>query len=80
MMKIKIEKLSDSELKETHEYLRLLHRICMILGFAGLVLGVSFNTNFLLFSILGIPFAIILLATSDNLQKEIESRRWERYK
>ncbi len=80
MMKINVEKLSDGELKETYEYLRLLHRICIILGFAGLLLGVSFNTNLLLFSMLGLPFALVLLATSDNLQKEIQKRRWERYK
>tara|TARA_Y100000361_G_C11051412_1_gene285424 strand:- start:192 stop:431 length:240 start_codon:yes stop_codon:yes gene_type:complete len=79
-MKINVEKLSDGELKETYEYLRLLHRICIILGFAGLLLGVSFNTNLLLFSMLGLPFALVLLATSDNLQKEIQKRRWERYK
>ena len=80
MMKINVEKLSDGELKETYEYLRLLHRICIILGFAGLLLGVSFNTNLLLFSMLGLPFALVLLATSDNLQKEIQKRHWERYK
>ena len=80
MMKINVEKLSDGELKETYEYLRLLHRICIILGFAGLLLGVSFNTNLLLFSMLGLPFALALLATSNNLQKEIQKRRWERYK
>tara|TARA_B100000424_G_scaffold206025_1_gene163190 strand:- start:23004 stop:23243 length:240 start_codon:yes stop_codon:yes gene_type:complete len=79
-MKINVEKLSDGELKETYEYLRLLHRICIILGFAGLLLGVSFNTNLLLFAMLGLPFALVLLATSDNLQKEIQKRRWERYK
>jgi len=79
-MRIKVEKLSDSELRETYEYLRLLHRICMILGFTGLILGVSFNTNLLIFSMLGLPFAIILYAQSDDLQQEIQRRRWERYK
>jgi len=79
-MKIKFEELSEGELKETYEYLRILHRICIILGFSGLVLGVSFNTNLLLFSMLGLPFALILLALSDNAQKELQKRRWERYK
>ena len=79
-MRIKVEKLSDSELRETYQYLRLLHRICMILGFMGLILGVSFNTNLIIFSMLGLPFAIILFAQSDDLQHEIQKRRWERYK
>ena len=79
-MKVKFEELSEGELKETYEYLRILHRICTILGFIGLILGVSFNTNLLLFSMLGIPFGLLLLALSDNAQKEIQKRRWERYK
>ena len=79
-MKVKFEELSEGELKETYEYLRILHRICTILGFIGLILGVSFNTNLLLFSMLGIPFGLILLALSNNAQKEIQKRRWERYK
>ena len=56
-MKIKFEELSEGELKETYEYLRILHRICIILA-----------------------FALILLALSDNAQKELQKRRWERYK
>ena len=75
-----MEELTSEQIHLQYEYLRLMYRVCTILGIIGIVLGITFNGNLLIFTLMGWPFAMFLWIQSEESLSTLRKRRWERYK